>query len=183
MDVRVWTGSDDELRRAADVYAAVFAEPPYHDDPDRSRASFLDRVRNRRETRPDFRLVLALEEGAVIGLVFGTGIAEGDWWRDRIVPQLDARTRDDWFGDEAFVIEELAVAGAHRRRGIAQALMHALLDDVPYMTAVLSAYADAESAQLFYLRQGWTPFATGLRIGDSPELSLYGRRLRGPEPE
>ncbi|WP_175986329.1 hypothetical protein [Microbacterium tenebrionis] len=58
-----------------------------------------------------------------------------------------------------------------------------------YATAVLSAYADAESAQLFYRQQGWTRFATGVRlatgvrIGDSAELYLYGRRLVGPARE
>lgn len=178
--VRAWTGDAAELAVAADLYADVFTEPPYDEHPDESRATFLDRVK-RSSHLPHFRLLLAQRDDDVLGLALGNGIAAGDWWRDRILPRLPADVGEEWFGAETFAVVELATASAHRRTGIAAALLTHLVDALPCRTAVLSAYATADQARRFYRRQGWVEIATGLRIGDAPELCLFGLRL-APRP-
>lgn len=178
-DIRRWSGSSTALLGAADLYAEVFAEPPYHEAHEHSRATFIDRVERYRATKPHFRLQLAWRENDVVGLALGTGITAGDWWRDRIVPQLSAAIIDEWFGEETFAVVELATSPAHRRTGIAAALLADLVDGLPYPAAVLSAYSGAATARRFYRANGWQEVATGLRLGDSPELCLFGRRLAG----
>lgn len=132
-DIRRWSGSTTALLGAADLYAEVFAEPPYNEDHDHSRATFIDRVERYRATKPHFRLQLAWHENDVVGLALGTGIAAGDWWRDRIVPQLPAAIIDEWFGEETFAVVELATSPAHRRTGIAAALLADLVDGLPQL--------------------------------------------------
>jgi ribosomal protein S18 acetylase RimI-like enzyme len=181
--VHEWNGDRALIAQAAQLYATVFAEAPYEDDPAESRTSFLGRVETYRRTKPDFRLMLATGEEGVIGLGLGTGISAGDWWRDRITPQLAPAAARTWFGEAAFSVVELATAAQHRRSGIAAALLDALVSDLPYPTATLTAYAAATQARRFYERQGWTEVATGLHIGESPELCLYGLRVDTPDRE
>ena len=175
-DVRTWSGDASELQLAADLYADVFVEHPYGEDPEHSRATFIDRVDRYRATKPHFRLCLAWHDQHVIGLALGTGISAGDWWHDRVVPQLTSEIIDEWFGDETFAVVELATSPTHRRGGVAGALVSALLEGLPDRTAVLSAYREAESAQRFYHANGWRELSTGLRLGESPELCLFGMR-------
>lgn len=177
-----WNGSEEQLSAAADLYAEVFTEEPYGDDPVTSRTSFPVRVRSRASTKPDFRLLLAWHGDRIVGLVLGTGVVEGDWWRDSIVEQLAPTTRDEWFGDACFVIEELAVARTHRRSGVAQALGIAVLEDLPYPTAVLSCFAEAVSARSFYDAQGWDEIAEDVRVGASPRLCILARTLGAQPP-
>ncbi len=174
--IRIWAGDAAELAAAADLYATVFAELPYDENPQQSRTTFLDRV-HRYRSAPDFRLVLAWHDDEVVGLALGNGIAAGGWWRDHIVPQLPKATAAEWFGDECFSVIELATAPTRRRAGLGAKLLATLLDRLPYPAAVLSAYSDAEPARRFYRANGWTEIATGLRIGESPELCVYGLRL------
>ena len=172
-----WDGDEAQLDASADLYARAFAEAPYEEDASASRASFVERIRRYAASKPRFRLLLALDGTDVIGLALGTGIAAGDWWRDRVVPLLEEDVRLRWFGESCFCVQELAVDGAARRSGVASLLLDALLADLPYATAVLSRYTDAHAAGLFYAAQGWREIATGIRIGDSPALCVLARDL------
>lgn len=179
LEIRRWTGEPQALDAAADLYAEVFSETPYDENPDQSRKSFLSRVEKYGRTKPHFRLILAWQQDALVGIALGNGITTGDWWRDRVIPQLPIVQSDEWFGEEAFAVVELAVSPAHRRGGIAASLLATLVAGLPYPTAVLSAYAAAETARRFYRRQGWTEVASELRLGESPELCLLGMHLPG----
>lgn len=174
--IRAWDGDQDSLDKAAELYAIAFSEAPYNEHLQASRTSFRARVAKNTHTKPHFRLMLAWQQNALVGLAFGCGISAGDWWRDQVVPQLPDELSVTWFGDDAFAVEELAVAPAHRRGGVAASLLQNLLQDVPYSTAVLGAYADAVPARGFYRRHGWTEFASGIQVGRI-ELCLFGLQL------
>lgn len=176
--ITVWDGDEHELARAGDLYAQTFAEAPYLEDASAARASFVERIHRYAITKPDVRLLLAWDGTDAVALALGTGIAAGDWWRDRMAALLDEDVLRRWFGDTCFCVMELAVRRSHRRGGVAAALMEELLADVPYATAVLSRYAEAEAAAQFYGALGWAEIATGIRIGDSPELCVLARDLR-----
>lgn len=173
--ITTWDGDDAQLACAASVYARTFADPPYNEDAEVGRASFTERVRRYAVSKPHLRLLLAWDGADAVGLALGAGIAAGDWWRDQVFPLLDADVRDRWLGDDCFSVMELAVAPTHRRSGIASALMDALLLDLPYATAVLSRYADADAAGRLYASLGWREIAAGVRIGASPELCVLAR--------
>ncbi|WP_243225701.1 GNAT family N-acetyltransferase [Microbacterium sp. CIAB417] len=175
--VSVWSGDAGEVARAAELYGQVFAEPPYHEDAAAGRVSFAERVHRYAETKPDFRLLLARDDDGIVGLALGTGIAAGDWWRDRIVGVLPPETQRRWLGNACFSVAELAVAAAHRRGGVAGRLMAAILVDLPYETAVLGCYADATAARRFYGSLGWREIAVDVRIGTAPPVCLLAREL------
>ncbi|MFE6733665.1 GNAT family N-acetyltransferase [Microbacterium sp. NPDC057650] len=181
--IAAWEGDAEALRQAADLYGRVFAEPPYGDDIEQSRLSFVERVNRNSVLKPDFRLVLAVEGARVVGLVMGAGIADGDWWRDRIAGALEPGARGMWLGEECFSVEELAVEPEHRRSGLAGLLMAAVLTGLPHETAVLGCYAAAHGARRFYASQGWEEIARGLRIAEGPAIDILGSRLRGTDPK
>ncbi|WP_460795367.1 N-acetyltransferase [Microbacterium sp. GXF0217] len=172
-----WDGGDAQLASAAELYARTFAEEPYAEDAGASRASFLERIARYADSKPDFRLMLARDDAGVRGLALGTGIVDGDWWRDRIVPLLDEETRARWLRESCFCVQELAVDRAFRRSSVASSLLNALLDDLPYATAVLSRYEAAHAAGEFYAARGWHEIASGIRFGDSPALCVLARDL------
>lgn len=176
--ISTWEGDVAELASAADLDARTFAESPYDEDAETSRVSFIDRTRRYAASKPHFRLLLAREGADAVGLALGTGIADGDWWRDRVAPLLDEDVRDRWLGESCFCVMELAVENRHRRSGVASTLMDALLAGLPYSTAVLSRHAEADSAGRFYAAHGWREIAQGIRIGDSPALCALARDLR-----
>nr|WP_198346667.1 GNAT family N-acetyltransferase [Microbacterium sp. MAH-37] len=175
--IAAWDRTPDQLRRAADLYGRVFAEPPYGEDVEQSRHSFTERVNRNSLNKPEFRLILALDGADVVGLVLGSGIAEGDWWRDRIAGAMGTVAGDAWLGTECFSVDELAIAPEHRRTGIAGALMGAVLEGLPYESAVLGCYTAALSARRFYESQGWQEIAADLRIANGASLGVLGIRL------
>ncbi len=177
MRTAAWDGSTAELDAVAELYARVFAEPPYHEDPDESRRSISERIRRYADTKAAFRLILAWDGNDLAGFVLGMGISDGDWWRDRIAGLVADDVRRTSLRDECFCVAELAVAPAHRRSGVATALLTAVLDGVPYKTAVLGCQAAALPARRFYAREGWQEVATGLRIGDSPEQCVLAKTI------
>lgn len=176
MMLREWDGGDADLSRAADLYAEVFSEPPYGDDPATSRESFIERATRYARTKPAFRLLLAEDDDLMVGLVLGIGTDHGDWWRDRVAEAVDAETRRSWLAAECFFVDELAVSQPYRRQGVAARLMEQVLAALPYDTALLTCYAEADATRRFYAAQGWSEIVCGFRVGSSPELCLLARR-------
>lgn len=177
VDIQPWDGTDEQLVQVADLYAAVFAEPPYLEDVAATRAEILERIPRYASTKPAFRLLLAWDGRALAGFVLGAGADDADWWRGRL---RDAELDDaahDWLERDYFSVAELAVAPAHRRNGLAGRLMRCALDGVPYDTAVLTCYAAASAARRFYENDGWRLIAEDLLIGTSPPLCILGTRL------
>lgn len=175
--LRRWRGDDDELAQVAVLYADAFAQAPYDEDRAGNLVAFPERVRRYAREKADFRLILAVENEAVVGFVLGTGIAPGDWWRDRLAETLSPDVQTTWLPEESFSVVELAVSSDRRRSGIARELMDAVLAEVPYDTVTLGCYAAAVPARTLYARLGWTPIATDISIAGSPPLWIFGKRL------
>lgn len=175
--IAVWNGSHDQLTRAAELYAEVFSEAPYGEERSQSIESFTSRVRRRASEKPSFRLLIATEGDRVVGLVLGTGVSRGDWWWDRLEAALPPDVKEVWLDQECFSMEELAVDGSHRRRGVAAALMAAVLDDLPHRTALLSCYQEARSAQKLYSRLGWAVIDPAVHVTESRAVQVMGIRL------
>ncbi|WP_309104444.1 GNAT family N-acetyltransferase [Microbacterium sp.] len=172
-----WDGTDDQLTQAAELYADVFAEPPYDEERATSLAGFPSRVKRYAAEKPEFRLLLASEGDRVVGLALGTGIGPGDWWWDRASEELAPAARQAWLDAECFCVAELAVAASHRRRGMAEDLMDAVLRDLPYATALLGCYQDASAAQRLYTGLGWTVVDPAVQFTEERAVQVMGRRL------
>ena len=116
-------------------------------DPVSARASFL-----RGAGRRDFRGLVAVSDGVVVGFGFGARSSPGIWWHDQMTNQLGREhpaLRDAW------QLTELAVVEEYRGRGIGGRLHDALLAAQPCPRALLSTYATNARARAFYERRGW----------------------------
>ncbi|WP_435744796.1 GNAT family N-acetyltransferase [Microbacterium sp. PMB16] len=175
--IAAWDGSDEQLSHAAELYAEVFTEPPYDEDRSESAASFESRAQRYAVEKPEPRLLIATEDSHVVGLVLGSGVARGDWWWDRLEAALPADAKREWLHPECFSVAELAVAASHRRRGLAAALMDAVLHDLPYGIALLGCYQDAFPAQRLYSGLGWKVVDPAVRVTETRAIQVMGIRL------
>lgn len=121
---------------------------------------------------PDFYGCLALYQGQVIGMGYGTHTEPGQWWHDRVAEQLGPEhpaLQDSW------VLSELAVLEAYRSLGVGKGLLDNLLQRQPYEQALLSTQVDNVAAQRFYLRHGWTMLHPGFAFytGGEPYCIMH----------
>ncbi|MFI7216737.1 GNAT family N-acetyltransferase [Micromonospora maritima] len=130
-----------------DLYALVYAEPPYGEGPAQV-ADFRARFAAER-ARPGFRLVTAEQGDQLVGFAYGWTMPAGTWWsRADDDPQSDVRNSDK------FAVLEWIVHPRHRDRGIGAGLMRRLLDGRPEPWATLAS--DPRSrARSIYRRNGW----------------------------
>jgi ribosomal protein S18 acetylase RimI-like enzyme len=148
------TALTDDLRA---LYAAVYAGPPYHDGP----AEVAEFVAEWGElsTQPGFRLVVARTAGQLVGFALGhvVGPASGWWAGIRAASPGGDIAHPDGSDDvgSSFVIAELGVHPAWRRRGLANRLHEALLAGRSEPQVVLWVRADAPAARATYARWGY----------------------------
>jgi GNAT superfamily N-acetyltransferase len=132
------------------VYRSAFQPAPYHEtdvDVLRFAASTLPRHAERR----GFRLVVARDEGDVVGFGYGYTSAPGQWWHDRVVEALGDPAREALVG--AFELVTLAVLSDRRGRGIGGALHDRLLAGA--QRAALSTLDADTPARSLYERRSW----------------------------
>ncbi|MGV9557570.1 GNAT family N-acetyltransferase [Streptomyces sp. NPDC003401] len=135
------------------AYEEVYADPPYKEGP-RDVADFIEHYAVQAE-RPGMRLVLARDGQEVVGFTYGYYLApETRWWANLQDVQLPPETiREN--GRRTFVIIELAVRKAWRRRGIAAALHSRLLDGVTAERVTLTVRPEREAAPARQAYQAW----------------------------
>ncbi|GCB49082.1 acetyltransferase [Streptomyces sp. NL15-2K] len=160
------------------AYEEVYAEPPYCEGP-RDVAEFIDHYQVQAQ-RPGFRLVLAREGDEVIGFTYGYYLApDTRWWKNLQGIELPEHfTRED--GHRTFVIIELAVRKAWRRRGIATALHTRLLDglDAERVTLTMRPEPEAAPAQSAYAAWGYRNVGVSHPWDEAPLYDCMVRDLR-----
>ncbi|MEV0245618.1 GNAT family N-acetyltransferase [Nocardia sp. NPDC050712] len=132
-----------------EVYAEVFAEPPYNEGPEQL-ARFRELLAVER-TEPGFELVRAVEDGELVGMAYGFTLAAGTWWPDADTPPSPAD-----LAVPKFAVMELAVRRSHRGRGLGRGLLEALVAARPEPLAILSVDPSAP-ADAMYRAWGWRP--------------------------
>jgi ribosomal protein S18 acetylase RimI-like enzyme len=148
-------GQDLDVEGLAEVYAAVFMEPPWS-EPD---AGDLRRRLPVHAERPGFRLVAATAPEGLVGFAYGyTGDAAGAWV-DRLAARIGAEAAGRLVGGH-LVLAELAVVPAARGRGTGRALLDAVLRDRPEPRVLLQTRDGATPAMRLYERAGFRRLAT-----------------------
>src|SRR5690554_18083 len=133
------SASPDDLDRTelaagiAEIYRDAFGRPPYH-EPARAATDFVNRLRNEAE-REAWRLLVAEEDGAARGFIYGYASRPGQWWHDAVTAELPEPLTQRWFTN-AFVIVEFAVHSAAQGRSIGTQLLAGLLTELPYGTSL-----------------------------------------------
>jgi hypothetical protein len=130
-----------------ELYAAVYAEPPYREGPD-DVAAFAARLPGE-VRRPGFRLVVAFAADRLVGVAYGWPVASGDWFGG-VVEEPAAGLR----ALVKFAVMEWQVLSAYRNGGVGRALISALLAGRPEPVAILAADPRA-AARAIYHRAGW----------------------------
>ncbi|MDI3341566.1 MAG: GNAT family N-acetyltransferase [Sphaerobacter sp.] len=145
------------LLEAARVYHQVWQD---------ANRRYVDAVAilDRHAAFPGFYGLLArdTDTGQAVGIAYGHRTRRGQWWHDRVEPVLPPE-HAAWL-DDCFVIVELAVLPAHRRRGIGRALLAHLLHGRAEARAVISVQADNQPARALYAALGWQAIAGPMRF-------------------
>jgi GNAT superfamily N-acetyltransferase len=134
----------DEL---ADLYAEVYAEPPYNEGEEhvaRFAQHYLDET-----TRAGFGLVIAVDNDLVAGAVHGWTMAAGQWF-NRPITEPPAEIKNA----PKFAIMEWMVRKRYRRAGIGRHLLDVILTGRPEPYAILASNP-ASIARRIYDKLGW----------------------------
>ncbi|MGW4844331.1 GNAT family N-acetyltransferase [Nocardia brasiliensis] len=130
-----------------DLYAEVFAEPPYFEGPEhvaRFGKLLIDEM-----DRPGFAMTRAVDHGELVGMAYGFTLPAEQWWHDAATPPPTAAV-----GVAKFAVMELAVRRTHRGKGLSRKLIGTLLRDRPEPIAVLGVDPTAP-AYTIYRNWGW----------------------------
>ncbi|MBQ0855436.1 GNAT family N-acetyltransferase [Streptomyces sp. BH-SS-21] len=168
----------DQLDTFISAYEEVYAEPPYSEGP-RDVAEFIEHY-GTHAARPGMRLVLAQDGAEIVGFTYGYYLdAETRWWRNLIDVKLPKEFMHET-GFRTFVIIELAVRKAWRRRSIAAGLHTQLLDEVgaERVTLTVRPEPEATAAQSAYTAWGYQPIGTSHPWPDAPLYTCMVRELR-----
>jgi len=92
--------------------------------------------------------------GEVAGVAWGYVGGRGQYWTDRAAAALPAGVGEAWLGGH-FEVVELIVVPACRRRGVAGALLRALLARTASSRALLSVDDTNTAARSLYRSMGW----------------------------
>jgi GNAT superfamily N-acetyltransferase len=144
----------DRIPAAREIFAAVFAEPPYLEGPE-DVATWLDDLAEHL-TCTGFQLVLASVDGQPVGFAYGYRITPDTWrWQNFVAPFAAAMPEEGVRSGRIFVLMEFAVLAGWRGRGVGRALHDRLLAQSSERLAHLTVHAAAKIAQAAYRSWGW----------------------------
>ncbi len=158
-----------------EIFASVFAEPPYEEGPAdvaQWREDLDAQVR-----RPGFAVVVAEAEDVSVGFAYGyTMTPEMRRWQRVIQPHAERLPVGVLGGGRVFTLMEFGVLSSWRGRGVGRALHDALLAERAEPVAILTVRPDAVAAQAAYRAWGW--FKVGhLAREDGPGYDVLVRQL------
>jgi GNAT superfamily N-acetyltransferase len=158
-----------------DLYAEVYAEPPYCEGP-ADVADFVDGW-PRRCAQPGFRLVVASSDSDPIGFAFGHELPEGTGWWSGLLDAAPPDVVAEWPG-RTFAVIELAVRAGRRRQGVARGLHEALLCGLTVERATLLCRPEAEAAESAYAAWGYRRIGALRPFPDAPTYDAMLLPLR-----
>src|SRR5579863_297397 len=138
-----------------EIYAEVYAGPPYlHDD---DAAQFAHRFLVQRR-QPGFALAEARSGGYLVGYATGMPLRPAtSWWRELTTALPEDVTAEH--PGRTFALTELLVRASWRRQGIGRALHDLVLSSRPEERATLTVLPTATPAQSPFQRWGWRKVA------------------------
>ena len=159
------------IEQLCDLYAEVYAEPPYNEGPQHV-ATFADHFTDE-VTRPGFSLVTATDHDVLAGAVHGWTMKAGRWFRNPLAePPAEIKNAPK------FAVIEWMVRKRYRGTGVGRQLLDRVLDNRPERYAILTSNPDS-AARRIYDRLGWR-FMSATRPSDLlPSMDVLVRDLGG----
>lgn len=166
----------EQLPALQDVYGAVFSEPPYNEGPEKV-GKFAGWVRDE-STKPGFDMVVAEDDGRVIGFAYGYTMPAGEWWHHAAEPWPEERDLvDQATSADKFAVMEWAVHPDARGRWVGRQLMDGLITGRREPWATLTVNQEAPAHQV-YGRWGWRSVAE-TQPGKGPAMDVLVLTLHG----
>jgi ribosomal protein S18 acetylase RimI-like enzyme len=162
----------NQARTVRDLYAEIYAEPPYREGSDEADdfASGWHRTIDQR----NFRLVIARRADEPIGFAFGVQLrARTKWWNGALTPLPDDVTTE--YPGRTFAIIELAVRRPYRRQGIGHQLHTHLIAGLPEERITLLVRPEETAPQQAYLSWG---YRTVGQIQPFPDAPVYNAMIK-----
>jgi GNAT superfamily N-acetyltransferase len=168
---RLLGGSDvapfvDAIR---DLYAEVFAEPPYCEGPE-DVARFVEHLADE-TTRDGFALTQAMDGPLLVGVAYGWTMPPGRWFRSPA-----GAPPPEIVDVPHFAIMEWMVRASHRGAGVGRRLLDLLLEGRPEPWAVLAANPQAPARRV-YERLGWRMVGASQPDGGRPGMDTLALPL------
>ena len=152
-----------------DLYAIVYAEPPYEEGPEQ-----VEEFRTKlptEATRAGFAAVIQTEGAAVVAAAYGWTMPAGTWWsRADTEPPVELRNADK------LAVMEWIVHPGRRGEGRGALVLQELLDDRQEPWATLAS-DPRSAARAIYERIGWEQVGTST-LPWGPKMDLLARPLR-----
>ena len=148
-------GTDTSLNQRStvrDLYAEIYAEPPYNEGPDE--ADDFAFGWHRTIDQRNFRLVIARRADEPIGFAFGVQLrARTKWWTGALSSLPDDITTE--YTGRTFAIIEMAVRRPYRRQGVGRQLHTHLIAGLSEERIALLVRPEASAPQHAYLSWGY----------------------------
>jgi ribosomal protein S18 acetylase RimI-like enzyme len=173
-------GTDTALAQGdavRDLYAEIYAEPPYHEGPAEVEdfASGWHRTIDQR----DFRLVIARRADEPIGFAFGVPLgARTKWWNGALIPLSDEITTE--YPGRTFAIIELAVRRPYRQHGVGRQLHTYLTAGLSEERITLLVRPEAPAPQRAYRSWGYRPVGRIQPFSAAPVYDVMIKQLVSP---
>jgi GNAT superfamily N-acetyltransferase len=173
-------GTDASLNQRStvrDLYAEIYAEPPYNEGPDDADdfASGWHRTIDQR----NFRLVIARRADEPIGFAFGVRLrARTKWWNGALTPLPDDVTTE--YAGRTFAIIELAVRPPYRRQGVGHQMHTHLIAGLSEERITLLVRPEASAPRQAYLSWGYRAVGQIQPFSSAPIYTAMIKQLACP---
>lgn len=163
------------LAELRDLYAEVYAEPPYEWGDDHA-ALFAKRFQVQRR-QEGFALVEARDGSDLAGFTFGVTLQPATTWWHNLTTPLPPEVTAERPG-RTFALVEMLVRAPWRRQHLAQGMHDLLLKDRTEERATLTVLPAATPAQAAYRKWGWRKVAQKNNpLPGSPLFDVLVRQL------
>jgi ribosomal protein S18 acetylase RimI-like enzyme len=143
----------DLLDEICDAYADAYGDVPGEDSAVKV-AAFRGRAASALTAR-NYELVVARDDGRIVGFVFGYGLrADSAWWQGLDPEPPTGFTAET--GDRTVLLAEIEVRRDWQGKGVGHMLHDSFLGGRPEERATLVSNPDASSTQALYEGWGWT---------------------------
>lgn len=173
-------GTDTSLNQRStvrDLYAEIYAEPPYNEGPDE--AEDFASGWHRTIDQCNFRLVIARRADEPIGFAFGVQLrARTKWWNGALTSLPDDVTTE--YTGRTFAIIELAVRCPYRRQGVGHQLHTHLIAGLSEERITLLVRPEAPAPQQAYLSWGYRAIGQIRPFSGAPIYTAMIKQLARP---
>lgn len=168
----------DMLSTVGELYAEIYAEPPYDEGP--AEVEDFTSDWSQQIDQNNFRLVVARRADEPIGFAFGYQLrAWTKWWDGALTPIPDEITAEH--SGRTFAIIEIAVRRPYRQRGVGRSLHTYLTAGLSEERVTLAVRPEAPAPQHAYRSWGYRPVGQIRPFPGGPVYDAMIKPLVSPE--